>query len=86
MADPTVHVRRALAHLQQRTAMRAEIAMLRRELAAARGEVSALRLAVALAPYSRTATALPPLRHRIVRIPGPRVVPEGVRNAPRRPR
>lgn len=82
MADPTVHIRRALANLQQRTAMRAEIVMLRRELAIAREDLAVQRLLLALAPYRvSSSAALPPLRLRHATIPRPRVTPEGIRHA-----
>lgn len=82
MPDPTVPVRRALRHLQERTAMRLEVAMLRRELADARAENTALRLVAALAPFTGTsAPLLPPLRFTPVRIPAPRLAPEGLRDA-----
>lgn len=84
MADPTAHVRRALQHLTDRTAMRLEVAQLRRQLAETREDLAVHRLLVAMAPYALPARyRITPTAPRLLSaaIPAPRLTPEGVRHA-----
>lgn len=79
MADPTLTAARAAADV--RAALIAENEYLQAELAECRREVLRLRLVLALARLATTARPLPPLRVVPVRIPAPRVSPEGLPRA-----